>query len=216
MADAIGNDFIISVRGKQFVLSMDAELIVGIGNDQFKLALDAASQTVYLTDPRTGEKLSLNVKDVLVGGVSIVSKLDVIDHIKDIIDVSVTGLNVVDDAARVTIVSQTPLNINNLASGSPVEIGNLPVGALIYQIDLNVTTPFTTDPDVQHNISVVGDNEEVIYDAEWNDPNIEGNYCTQTNYTIGESGKVSVVHDLTNMVAGIAELKLYCALPKSE
>ena len=204
------SDFIVSVRGKQFVLNMDAELVVGVGDHQFMLSLDYAAQTVYLTDPKTGEKMNLEVKDIIVDGTSIKDKLDIIAHIQDIVDISTEGLVILEANTRVGSVEDRLLNRNTLSGNNSYEITGLEEGFVIYRLELVVDTPFYTDPDVQHNISVYGeDDTTLLMDQNWNDPNTVGAYSSSVNYTVGSQGKLVVHHDLINMISGIATLRIY-------
>ena len=208
------SDFVISVRGKQFVLARDAELVVGIGDHQFMLSFDYDAQTVYLTDPKTGERLNLQVKDAIVDGTSISQKLDVVDKIKEIVDVSTVGLTLVDATSRITTVEEFRLYRDNLYGNSNIyEITGLEKGDLIYRMDLQILTAFKTNPDVQHSIGIYGENSEVLMPESWSDPNIENCYTTSLKYTVGSQGKLYVRHDLRAMTQGIAALKVYCAKP---
>ena len=208
------SDFVISVRGKQFVLHDDAELVVGIGDHQFMLSLDYASRTVYLTDPKTGEKLNLQVKDAIIDGTSMSQKLDVIQRIQQIVDISTVGLTLVDAKSRVTTEEDYRLNSSTLSGDEDTyKITGLTRDTLIYQMDLEVIRPFETYPDRQHNITVYGENNEILMPATWSDPNVAGCYSTKLNYTVGAKGILTVGHDLRQMTAGVAVLKLYCARP---
>ena len=211
--NATNSDFIVSVRGKQFVLNMDAELVVGIGDHQFMLSLDYAAQTVYVTDPKTGEKMNLEVQDIVVDGTSIADKLDIIDHIQNIVDVSTVGLTVLEDGTKVGSVNDHLLNRNTFQGNTLYEISGLEEGTVIYRVELDVNTPFTTNPNVQHNISVLGEDDTVLMASDWNDPNIVGTYGTSVTYTVGPEGKIKVRHNLQDMIDGIATLRLHCYKP---
>lgn len=209
------SDFIVSVRGKQFVLCDDAELVIGIGDHQFMLSLDGAAKTVYLTDPKTGEKLNLQIRDVIIDDNSVAGRLAVVDKIKDIIDISTTGIGIVDKDDRLNVIEDFHLNRDTLLNTEECEVTGLTPGSLVYRIDVVINTAFTTEIDVQHNIAIYGENNEVLMPAEWSDPNIENCYSTSLNYTIGRNGTLRIVHDLGEMTSGIGVIKFYIARPKS-
>jgi len=209
------SDFTVSVKGRKFVLSDDADLVVGFGDHQFMLSLDHAAKVVYITDPKTGEKLSLRVKDAIIDDTSVSGKLAVVDKIKEIIDVSTTGVAIVDKGDRINLVEEIHLNRDTLIGTDEIEVTGLIPGSLIYRFDLHIDTPFKTDPDEQHNISIYGENNQVLMPAEWSDPNTANTYSTSLNYRVGPSGSLRIVHDLGHMTQGIGILGIYSAKPKS-
>ena len=167
------SDFVVSVRGKQFILCKDAELVVGIGDHQFMLSLDYAAQTVYLTDPKTGEKLNLQIKDLIIDNEYISNKLDVVDRIQEIVDVSTTGLTFVDSTSHVSSVEDFILNKENLYGNDLVEITGFTPGSVIYKMDINVRTRFQTDPNEDAWAFIGDDDGAYILDEESGFPLID-------------------------------------------
>ena len=191
-------DFNITIRGKQFILKDDAELVIGVGDHQFMLSLDYDSKTVYLTDPRNYESIALRVSDLLVGGSSIVPQLQIVDQIRDLIDVSQVGLTLVDEDTRVTGVNAYNLNETSVYGTTEYKITDLKEGDLIYRVDLQILTPFSDGDTSQFNISIYGESGELLMPETWNDPNTEGTYSSSLNYLVGSEHKLTIQHNLTN------------------
>lgn len=99
------------------------------------------------------------------------------------------------------------LNLSNLYGEESLEISDIPNGSLITRVELRVTTAFATNPDEQHNIEISDENDTVLMDNDWNDPNVVGNYSTDCYYSV--SGSLIVTHDLSAMTAGAAILRIY-------
>ena len=98
------------------------------------------------------------------------------------------------------------LNASVLRGTTSLQISDISAGVIINRIELNVTTAFVSDVE-QNNISVVGANSSVLMDATWNDPNTAGSYSTDCNYVV--TSTITVNHDLSNMTAGVAILRIY-------
>ena len=98
------------------------------------------------------------------------------------------------------------LNASVLSGGDTLIINDLPINAIITRVELMVTTAFATAQD-QNNIDILGADSSVLMDADWNDPQTVGNYCTDCYYEI--TGNVLVVHDMTSITAGRAILRLF-------
>lgn len=99
------------------------------------------------------------------------------------------------------------LSSSNLSGDDSLEISDIANGSIITRVEVRVTTAFTTSPDEQHNIEVLDENDVVLMDNEWNDPNVVGNYSTDCYYVV--SGSLIVNHDLSGMTAGAAILRIY-------
>ena len=116
----------------------------------------------------------------------------------------------------VTGITDVILNSNVFSGTTEYRLTELEAGSVIYRVELAIDTAFVTDPDTQHNIEIVGNSGEVIFDNEWNDPNRVGVYTSSVNYTVVENDAIKIVHDLGSMTAGIAHLKIHTYKPNTE
>ena len=208
-------DFIIGVRGKQFVLNEDAELVVGIGKHQFMFSYDYNAQTVYLTDPNTGEKLNIRIKDAIIDNIPIKERLDIISRIQEIIDVTTTGIEVVDENSHVSVIKEVHLNTYTLRETTQLQFDDLREGEVIYRIDIVISTPFETVGERQLNLSIKDSKGAILVPNTWSDPNKAGNYTTSISYTATNNAKLIIQHDMADATAGIGYIRIFTKLPKT-
>ena len=188
---------IVSIKGRDFVLCDGKEVVLGFGERQFLLSLDTENSAVYLTDPRSGEKMKLPIRNS--NGERVTEKLQKIISIGS------------HRTERVTKVEEFPFDIESFRGTVIHEVRGLKPGSSIFRMDLVIENAFRTNPDVQHNIAILGENNEVLMPETWSDPNVEGSYSTSLTYTVGPLGILRLRHDLANMISGSGVLKVHTA-----
>ena len=107
-------------------------------------------------------------------------------------------------SARDYIIQQS-----DVEGSDSLEIADLTPGSVIYKIEINISTAFNPGVDIQGNLGVYGDGGATIIDPQWNDPNEVGNYVNSCRYTVGESGKITLRHNLGYSTAGLAVIRLF-------
>ena len=103
---------------------------------------------------------------------------------------------------RFSSIREYILDSNTLSDSTQLDISDLLSGSVIYRIDLIVLSAFSDESGKQHNIEISCDNNGILMNAEWNDPNTIGSYST-TCYTTIRSAEdiVHVNHSLGNMIS---------------
>lgn len=111
---------------------------------------------------------------------------------------------------RFSSIQEYVLDSSTLSGSTQIDIADLPVGSVIYRIDLLVLNEFSDIGGNQHDIEISCDNGGVLMDAEWNDPNTTGVYSTSCYTSIRSSSDlVHITHSLSNMLTGSAILRFY-------
>lgn len=207
----------VSIRDNTLQFGKKTEFLVGIGDHQFMVSFDTRSKTMIITDPKTGEKLNLQIKDKNTFGNSedAYKKPSVIDKMLDIIDIKPHDFESSLDESTSTFIKEYPLNKDTFSGNSEFQIQNFMNGGLIYKIDIIISEAFATNPNKQHNIAVYGEDDSVLMPESWNDPNVSGCYSTSLNYIIGSSGIIRIKHDLGDMISGDGTVKFYYSKPSS-
>lgn len=206
----------VSVRENNLQFGNGTEFLVGIGDHQFMVSLDAQSNKMIITDPKTGERLNLQIKDKKTFGnsESLSKKSTVVDKMRTLVDIKPHKLNSAVES-KSTFVEEYSLDETTLSGNSEFEIANFAKGSMVYKIDVIVSSEFVTNPNKQHNIAIYGEDDSVLMPESWNDPNVSGCYSTSLNYTVGSSGVIRIKHDLGEMIRGNGAVKFYYSKPKS-
>ena len=111
---------------------------------------------------------------------------------------------------RFSSIREYILDANSLSGNSQVNITDIVAGSIIYRIDLIVMSAFSDLSGQQHSIEITDYNYNILMDAEWNDPNSVGTYCTNCYHTVlSGSNTIQVLHSLSEILSGTAILRLY-------
>ena len=111
---------------------------------------------------------------------------------------------------RFSSIREYVLNSASLSGSSQLDISDLSEGSVIYRIDLVVFEAFSDDTGNQHDIEITAGSDNVLMDAEWNDPNTVGSYTAACHTIISsENSSLQLTHSLANIVSGSAILRLY-------
>ena len=77
------------------------------------------------------------------------------------------------------IIREYILDAASLAGTTSIKIDDIEAGNVITNIGLNVTTPFVSSNN-DDTIEVITDSGTVLMNKAWNDPNVIGNYTTDS------------------------------------
>lgn len=198
-------NLVLSVKEK--IENGPHEIMVGSGDRRFMLLMEENSRVVHLVDPKTGQKIDLQIHD------STSSNTTVRGRIEELVFESIHENRPED--RRISIVETFDLNRKTITDEVSFRIVNLPEGTIINRIEIIIDEPFSNVDHTQHNISVEGENGEVLMPESWSDPNESGCYSSSLNYVVGPSGFIRVVHDLNHTISGSGSLKIHEYRPEA-
>lgn len=184
----------INIRGKEYILTEDSEVILGLGDHQYLLQLSALTKDIVITNIRTKEKLHVKATD----------KSSVVQKISSMIKSEVST-----KTYHKSDIVEYDLPLSYFNGNDEFEIYSIPRNCTITRIEFLVVEKFTTDIDKQYNIALYDANDSIVFPAEWNDPNMVGNYISSLYHQIGEDHKLKVKHDLINATEGHVVLRIH-------
>lgn len=189
------NDVVLSIKNQTDEV---CDLLVGDNNRQFLVSIETKANRITLIDPKSGKRFNIKVgsETGLHGKISELIRQSFHSEKADISRSMVTETYQIDSRSGMII--------------------SLPTGTIIEKIEIVIEKVFRSSDDIQHNISIEGENEKVLVPETWNDPNMEGCYSTSLNYIVGSDGFILIKHDLDNTVEGSGYIKLHESVPDSQ
>ena len=111
---------------------------------------------------------------------------------------------------RFSSIQEYVLDSSSLSGSTQLDISDLSVGSVIYQVELMILSAFSESGGSQPTIEITCDNGGVLMDDTWNDPTTVAVYSTDCYTSIRTvNDLVHIIHNLSNITAGSAILRLY-------
>lgn len=167
------------------------DMMIGDSLKQFLVSIHHQSSRMTLIDPKTGERLDINLD----------KNFPVSKRINDLVEQSFS-------LPRAKTIQTEITEIYDLSTESNIVI-RLPEDTIVSKIEIMIDTPFSSANGMQHNIVIRGANGEILVPETWSDPNIAGVYSSTLNYQVGKNNYIVIEHDLKDTITGSATIKLH-------
>jgi hypothetical protein len=112
------------------------------------------------------------------------------------------------DTSKYLTIFEYVLTSTELSGSAKLIISDIPVGAAILKVEIDVTTPFVGADGSSPSVQING-GETILMGSDWNNPEEVGLYTTDCRYVVtGSMNELSINYTPENFISGALILRI--------